>query len=90
MKHEDREKIYEKVDTGLRGRVRIRSEWIVVFVLGCEMMFNSSTTYISLNPLIEWRTKVYTDTFKFCVLNAASVKKANRMPAKIRGNINNR
>lgn len=62
----------------------------MVFVLGCEMMFNSSAAYISLNPLIEWSTKVYTDTVKFCVHIAASVKKANRMLAKIRGKINNR
>lgn len=54
------------------------------------MMFNSSAAYISLNPLIEWSTKVYTDTVKFCVHIAASVKKANRMLAKIRGKINNR
>jgi len=54
------------------------------------MMFNSSAVHISLNVLIEWRTKVYTDTFKFWVHIAASVKKANRMPAKIRGNINNK
>lgn len=62
----------------------------MVFVLGCEMMFNSSAAYISLNPLIERRTKVYTDTFTFSVHIAASLKTANRMPAKIRGNINNR
>ena len=54
------------------------------------MMFNSRAVHISLNVLIEWRTKVYTDTFKFWVSIAASVKKANRMPAKIRGNINNK
>lgn len=54
------------------------------------MMLNSSTGYISLNPLIEWRTKVYIDAFKSWVHIAASVKKANRMPGKIRGNINNR
>lgn len=54
------------------------------------MMFNSSAVYISLNVLIGWRTKVYTDTFKFWVHIAASVKNANRMPAKIRGNINNK
>ena len=54
------------------------------------MMFNSSAVYISLNSLIERRTKVYTDTFKFSVHIAASLKTANRMPAEIRGNINNR
>lgn len=54
------------------------------------MMFNSRAVHVSLNVLTEWRTKVYTDTFKFWVPIAASVKKANSMPTKIRGHINNK
>lgn len=54
------------------------------------MMFNLSVVYTVLNQLIELRTKVYIDTFMFSVHSAVSVKKANRMPTKIRGNINNR
>lgn len=53
------------------------------------MMFNLSTVDIALNQLIELRTTVYIDTFKFSIHCAVSVKKANRMPTKIRGNINN-
>lgn len=52
-------------------------------------MFNPSAVYIALNQLIELRTKVYIDTFKFSICCAVSVKNANRMPTKIRGNINN-
>lgn len=41
------------------------------------MMFNLSTVYIALNQLIELRTTVYLDTFKFSIHCAVSVKKAN-------------
>lgn len=53
------------------------------------MMFNPSAVYNALNQLIDLRTKVYIDTWKFFIHCAVSGKKANRMPAKIRGNINN-
>lgn len=53
------------------------------------MMFNPSAVYIALNQLIELKRKVYIDTCKFSIHGAISVKKANRMPTKIRGNINN-
>ena len=53
------------------------------------MMFNPCEVDIALNQLIELRTKVCTDTFKFSIHCVVSVKKANRMPTKIRGNINN-
>lgn len=53
------------------------------------MMFNRSAVYNALNQLIDLRTKVYIDTLKFFIHCAVSGKKANRMPAKIRGNINN-
>lgn len=53
------------------------------------MMFNLSAVYITLNQLIELRTKVYIDIFKSSIRCAVSVKNTNRMPTKIRGNINN-
>lgn len=53
------------------------------------MMFHPSAVYIAPNQLIDLRTKVCIDTFKFFIHCAVSVRKANRMPTKIRGNINN-
>lgn len=65
---------------GLKDGIRIR-DWIEVFELG--------RNDVQLNKLIELRTKVCIDTFKFSIRYALLVKKANRMPTKIKGNINN-
>lgn len=53
------------------------------------MMFNLSGVFNALNQLRDLRTKVYIDTYKFFIHCAVSRKMANRMPTKIRGNINN-
>lgn len=52
-------------------------------------MLNPVAVYIALNQLIELRTKVCADIFKFSIHCVVSARKADRMPTKIRGNVNN-